>query len=189
MNMKTWLIERLGGLTIEQAEQRGGFEVYLEAYRSNVANAGTIVTPETAMQLSAVFACARVLAETMASVPLHWYQRQTHLALRGNAYCQIEYDERGRITEFWPLLPQNFISWKVVGSRRIYQYMDPDGKIRPISSEILWHLRGLGDGLDGYSPIGLMRRAVSLGMSAEEFGNRFFENDARPGVVLEHPGR
>ena len=34
-----------------------------------------------------------------------------------------------------------------------------------------------------------MRRAVSLGMSAEEFGNRFFENDARPGVVLEHPGR
>ena len=77
MNMKTWLIERLGGLTIEQAEQRGGFEVYLEAYRSNVANSGTIVTPETAMQLSAVFACARVLAETMASVPLHWYQRQT----------------------------------------------------------------------------------------------------------------
>ena len=118
---------------------------------------GRIVTPETALQLSAVFACARVLAETMASVPLHWYEKRPdggrrpadefylgkvlqnpndfmtgfeliellmkHLALRGNAYCQIEYDERGRISEFWPLLPQNFISWKIEGSRRIYQYM------------------------------------------------------------------
>ena len=47
----------------------------------------------------------------------------------------------------------------------------------------------MGDGLTGYSPIGLMRRAVALGLSAEEFGERFFENDARPGIVLEHPGK
>lgn len=223
MSMRTWLIDRLGGVPAEEIEQRGGIEVYLEALNSNKANAIGIVTPEMSLQLSAVFACARVLAETMASVPLHWYEKRAdggrtsadnfylaqvlqnpnafmtgfeltellmkHLALRGNAYCQIEYDERGRISEFWPLLPQNFISWKIEGGRRIYQYIDPTGKITPISSEILWHLRGMGDGLEGYSPIGLNRRAVSLGMSAEEFGERFFENDARPGVILEHPGK
>lgn len=223
MSMRTWLIERLGGVTAEEAERRGGFEVYLEAMRANRENAGITVTPDTALQTSAVFACARVLAETMASVPLHWYEKQAdggrkpadefylaqvlanpnefmtgfeyvelqmkHLALRGNSYSQIEYDERGRISELWPLLPQNFIGWKIVDNRRIYQYMDVDGKIRPISSDILWHLRGLGDGMDGYSPIGLMRRAISLGINAEEFGNRFFENDARPGIILEHPGK
>jgi len=30
---------------------------------------------------------------------------------------------------------------------------------------------------------------VGLGMAAEEFGSRFFGNDARPGGVLMHPGR
>ena len=41
MSIRTWLIERLGAIPAEEAEQRGGFEVYLEAFRSNVENAGT----------------------------------------------------------------------------------------------------------------------------------------------------
>lgn len=34
------------------------------------------VTPETAMQLSAVFSCVRLLAETIASLPLNFYETQ-----------------------------------------------------------------------------------------------------------------
>jgi hypothetical protein len=53
----------------------------------------------------------------------------------------------------------------------------------------VWHLRGLSsDGLVGLSPIQLMRQAIGLGMATEEFGARFFGNDARPGGVLQHPG-
>jgi hypothetical protein len=51
------------------------------------------------------------------------------------------------------------------------------------------HIRGLGyDGNVGYSPISLARQAIGLAMATEEFGARFFSNDARPGAVLEHPG-
>jgi len=37
---------------------------------------GVSVTPETAMRLAAVFACVRILAESIASMPLHLYRRR-----------------------------------------------------------------------------------------------------------------
>jgi HK97 family phage portal protein len=221
MSVRTWLLEKLGGVPAEQLEKRS-WEVVLNAYKENRQSANGIVTPESSLRLSAVFACVRVLAETMASIPLQMYERKSkgereritdhplirvlddpnpymtqfdvtetlvqHLALRGNAFCQIDYDERGRIVGLWPLPPQNIIESKIQGDQRLYLYQD-EKDTRWISSEIIWHLRGIGNGLWGYSPIGLMRRAVSLGLSAEEFGWRFFENDARPGIVLEHPGK
>lgn len=39
------------------------------------------VTPDTAMQLSAVFACVRLLAETIAGLPLNFYEQQAGGAL------------------------------------------------------------------------------------------------------------
>ena len=221
MSIRNWILEQLGGVPKE--EMRGGWEVVTDAMRENRENSEGIITPDSAMQYSAVFACVRVLSETLASVPLHHYERlpnggrkyaqdfelgnvlknpnpfQTgfefievlmkHLATWGNAYSQITYDARGRVVELWPLLPQNILGSRIEGNRRIYQYQEENGRISSISNDVLWHLRGLGTGLDGYSPVGLMRRAVSLGLSAEEFGKKFFDNDARPGIVLSHPGR
>jgi len=37
---------------------------------------GVLITPETALQTSAVFACVRVLSETIASLPLQIYQKK-----------------------------------------------------------------------------------------------------------------
>ena len=54
------------------------------------------------------------------------------------------------------------------------------------------HVRGLSlaeDGVLGLSPIDCMREAVGLALAAEAYGARFYRNDARPGVVLKHPGR
>ena len=51
------------------------------------------------------------------------------------------------------------------------------------------HIPGLGyDGIIGYSPIAMARDAIGMGMAAEEFGSKFFNNGARPSGVLEHPG-
>ena len=33
------------------------------------------------------------------------------------------------------------------------------------------------------------RQAIGLALATEEFGSRFFGNGARPGSVLEHPGK
>jgi HK97 family phage portal protein len=45
-----------------------------------------------------------------------------------------------------------------------------------------------GDGLNGYSVIGFARKSFESGMMADEFAYRFYKNDARPGIVLQHPG-
>jgi HK97 family phage portal protein len=52
------------------------------------------------------------------------------------------------------------------------------------------HIPGLGfDGLLGYSPIAMAREAVGLAMATEEFGARFYNQNAQPGIVLKHPNR
>ena len=34
----------------------------------------------------------------------------------------------------------------------------------------------------------MARDAIGMGMAAEEFGSKFFNNGARPSGVLQHPG-
>ena len=200
------------------------WSVYVETMEKNREAAGGIVTPNTAMRFSAVYACVRVLAETMASLPLILYERLDrgkrraqdhylypllhdevnelmtafdfwetitgHVALWGNAYIQVDHDEVGRVKSLWPLLPGNVIEKRRDGNRRFYHYQLPTGRMQWLSSDIIWHLRGLGgNGLDGDSVVGYARKSIKLGLNALEFGNRFYENDARPGIVLEHPAK
>jgi HK97 family phage portal protein len=115
---------------------------------------------------------------------------EAHLAAWGNGYSRIESDGSGRPKALWPLHPGSLIQTEKRNGIKYYQFRSGDGKNPWYSQFEIWHLHGLGDdGERGYSPIQLMRRAVGLGLSAEEFGAKFFENDARPGIVLEHPAR
>ncbi len=187
------------------------------------SDSGVSVTANTALKTAAVFAAVRILAETLASLPLIVYKRQergkvrapthalseilksspndemtsfeyretlqSHLALHGNAYSTIETDGRGRVTELFPLRPDRMLQIVKIDGRWAYQYQLPNGKAQWFDEFQIWHLRGLAsDGRIGYSPIHLMRQAIGLGLAAESFGARFFGNDARPGIALEHPG-
>jgi len=92
----------------------------------------------------------------------------------------------------WPLRPDK-MKVRRRGGRLEYVYKLPssmDAQTVVLPAERVLHVRGLGfDGIVGYSPIQLARQAVSLGLATEEYGARFFGNDARPGGVLEHPGK
>jgi len=202
--------------------EKRDFEVVLQAWRENAAESEGIITPDSSLRMAAVFACVRILAETVASLPLIVYERlergkrraqdfylyellhdrpnsrmtaleyretiQSHLVLWGNAYSRIVYDSQGRIEELWPKHPGGMIQTEVRAGMKYYQFQESTGRFTWYSEAEIWHMHGLGDdGERGYSPIALMRKAVRLGLSAEEFGARFFENDARPGIVLEHP--
>lgn len=183
--------------------------------------AGVSVTHESAMKMTAVFACVRVLAETIASLPLIVYRRNRdgskerapefylydllhnspnpimtsfqwretmmgHLATWGNAYSKIEYDERGRILGFMPLRP-DWMDVVIANNEKGYVYQRPSGQMILTEADV-FHVAGLGfDGLTGYSPIAMARKAIGLGLAAEEFGAAFFGNGANPGGVLEHP--
>jgi phage portal protein BeeE len=60
---------RLGGTT---TERNAGIQYPQPAYAENAA---VPVTEDTAMQMSAVWACVRLLSETVASLPFHVYKR------------------------------------------------------------------------------------------------------------------
>lgn len=69
------IAEALAGLFQRTAASYSPWDDYWYRPVEQESTAGVAVTTSTAMQVSAVFACVRVLAETVASLPLHVYRR------------------------------------------------------------------------------------------------------------------
>jgi HK97 family phage portal protein len=121
----------------------------------------------------------------------------THLLLWGNAYAQIIRNGRGEVLALYPLMPDRMVVDRDARGRIYYEYTrsDADAKTLGKKSSVLlmpedvFHIPGLGfDGLVGYSPIAMAKRAVGLGLACDEYGAAFYANGAQPGGVLEHPG-
>ena len=186
---------------------------------------GMRVSADSAMRLAAVYACVRILSETMASLPLvvyraradggkdrvtdHWLYRvlgknpnryqnpfewremlQGHLALRGNAFCQILANGRGEITELIPIHPDRVRMELLTDGDYRYRIQNQPGHELVLPRGEVWHLRGLSsDGLLGLSPIELSRESLGMALAAQDYGARFFNNDAKPtGGWIEFPG-
>lgn len=119
-----------------------------------------------------------------------------HLVGWGNSFSERQLDGRGRTIAVWPLRPDRMQVTRGAPTADgspgplTYQYRLPEplGNVVELPASRVLHIRGLAfDGLIGYSPIELMRRALALGIAAQEYGERTFENDARPGAVYTHP--
>lgn len=111
-----------------------------------------------------------------------------HLALRGNAFCTIT-APRGTITELLPKHPDRMKVELLPGNEYRYAYLEPDGTTTRYPRGEIWHLRGLSNnGLMGLSPIEMQRDVIGLGLGAQEYGARFFANDATPPGWIEMPG-
>lgn len=185
---------------------------------------GAKVSHESAMKLTTVMGCVKVLAETLAQVPLEVYRRlpnggkekaknhpiynvlhnqpnawqtsfqwrllmQSHVALRGNAYSEIISGPRGVVDQLIPRHPDRVKIEKLVNGSFRYQVKNDDGTTRPLDRGRVLHIRGLSDdGITGLSPIEVEREAVGVALAAQEYGARFFKNDASPPGWIEHPG-
>ena len=194
--------------------------------------AGQTVNEKTSMQLTAVYACVRVLAESIAGLPVHIYRnngkgkervadhplcrilhdepnpdmtsfvfRETmmsHLLLWGNAYAQILKARGGQVIGLFPLLPDKMkVDRDPKTKKLVYTYTKSDDQ-NPnfkgasqieLKQEQVLHIPGLSfDGLVGYSPIALAKNTVGMALACDEYGAKFFENGARPGGILKHPG-
>lgn len=193
---------------------------------SQANGGGVIVTADTAMRMSSVYACVRVLAESMAILPFvmykpdgkggkqritdHWLYRlmakapnrfQTpfewremlmgHLALRGNAFCQIIEDGAGGISELLPLHPDRVTVELLDNGAWRYRFVDRTGATQIYRRDQVWHLRGMsGDGIVGMNPIEVQRSTIEAALSAQAYGNLLFANNARPGGGwIEYPGK
>lgn len=183
---------------------------------------GKMVNARSSMQTTAVFACVRIIAETIASLPLHTYRyvgdgkerdydhtlyrilhdepnaemtsftfRETtmaHLLLWGNAFSQIIRNGRGDVMGLYPLLPDKMAVDRDSKGEIYYAYKK-EGQTYYLGPDEVLHIPGLGfDGVMGYSPVALAKNAIGLNIAAEEYGGRFFANNATPSGILSTAG-
>ncbi len=114
---------------------------------------------------------------------------QGHLSGWGNGYAQIVYDNAGRRKELWPLRPDRMTVGRSPSGELIYPYTTEDNRKVIFQWWEILHLRGLSfDGLVGYSPVGVARRAYTSKLRKEEFEENFYANSARPDVALKTTG-
>ena len=211
-------------------EKRGSLKYppkwLLEWVSGGTSKTGIAINEENALKYSAVFACVRVLAETVASLPLIIYRRlsgkgkeravdhylysvlhdkpnkeQTSfewrefmmlsLTLWGNSYNELVFNNAGQVAEIWPLLAGRMeVKRNNNTNELVYEYRNTKEQIIKFPAWKILHIRGLSsNGLTGLSPIKMAKESMGLGLAAEEYGARFFANDASPKGLLEHPSR
>lgn len=181
------------------------------------ADSGVPVNDHTAMQHLAVYSCVRLLADSIATLPIDVYRKQggarfnlptpmvledpdpdingfefiqqvvTSLALRGNSYELVTARDKFE----WPTqrLPLHPDDVQVTRNRDDGR---PDYKVHNTlvpRSDVL-HIRRLtlAGHVTGLSPITQARQAIGLGLAAERYGARWFGDSADPSSVLETEG-
>lgn len=116
-----------------------------------------------------------------------WRERvMAHLALWGNHYSEI--DNSGDVAALWPLHP-SVVEPRFENGDLAY-LVHESGQRRQVPRQNMLHISGLAmDGVVGLSPLAMMRQAIGVSVAAESYAGRFFANDARPSVLLKHPGQ
>jgi HK97 family phage portal protein len=140
---------------------------------------------------------------------------QCHALLWSNCYAEIQRDNGNRALALWPRNPARIRPYRLLqpliakGERypagsMVYKTtegmeaidLDPENPQyretveRIIPKEDVLHIPGMTfDGRVAPSVVQLARQAIGLAMATEKYGAKFFANGARPGGIIEHPGR
>jgi HK97 family phage portal protein len=182
----------------------------------NFEDLPTAVTFDSAMQLSAVWACVKLIAETVSSLPITVYKKtetgrkiavnhplsilfsgkvnryQTrieffetvmlNLVVHGNAYCQIQ-RLGDRIIGLLPLMSSQMEVTLLKDGSLAYEYSH-DGGIQVFSEKSIWHLKLMGNGVIGMSPLEHQKLTLGIAQSAEKQTGRIYKNGGKPSGVL-----
>lgn len=112
-----------------------------------------------------------------------------HLLLWGNHYSRIEWLNNGSASALYPLMPWCVEPYRLKNGEQRYRILMADGKEDLPADEIL-HVPGMGyDGIKGVSVIQYQRDALGTAKAMDLFTGSFFANGAKPGAILETPGR
>ena len=174
------------------------------------------VTFDSALQLSGVWACVKLLAETVASLPVGVYKMgengreladnhpiyrlltkkpnkyQTkveffetlmlNLVIHGNAYCKI--DRLGNeIVSLLPIMSSQVETVLLKDGTVVHEYYAESG-VQVFASESIWHLKLMGNGIVGMSPLAYQRNTLGIAQAAERAVTKIYKNGAKPSGVL-----
>ena len=210
---------------LHRDERRDISSAEFEAAVNKVITADTVVdathqpyiTEEGALNLTAVWACVRILSETVGTLPLHLYRRTAcgrerqydHLCHRlvqaPNSYstrfdlmhhlmvsCALWGNGYARIFRDKRYRPARL---KFIHPARIEPILTDNDELfyRSDTGELLpnenvIHLRGLStNGYKGKSPIAVHRDNLALSVSAQLYGKRFFDQGGNMSGVFKYP--
>lgn len=178
-----------------------------------------VIGIDSALQVSTVWACVKLLVETIASLPLFVYhtdsagrrtlvrdnelyavlhdspnKRMTahefwefmllNLVLRGNAFARIERGIGGRAYALWPMSADQ-MEVKVLADGSLAYAYSIDSATLIYGEEDVLHIRGMGNGVVGMSPLDYMRASVGLAVSAQNHTAATYRKQARrPGILM-----
>jgi len=118
---------------------------------------------------------------------------QTHALLWGNGFAEIERNGRGEPIGLFQLDPSATKPQLTKGEndrRRLQFRTSLHGESAELPARDVLHVFGYShDGISGISPVLAHRNAIGLATAMEEFGAKFFANDAKSGGFLMHPGK
>jgi HK97 family phage portal protein len=174
--------------------------------------AGEPVTVETALRLSTVWGCVRLLADSVSTLPLHVYRGDDRDPIPTPPLFQRPSADFPELADWlWAVMASVLLrgnAWGVVTARagagllpaqvdlvhpdRVAVVVNGDGTqtIRiggePYDRADLFHVKAypFPGSMLGLSPIAYAREAIGLGLGAEKYGARFFGDGATPQGVL-----
>lgn len=114
-------------------------------------------------------------------------QAMTSLLLQGKSYNQVLRDRAGRVGEIWPLLPENCELDRTKSGKLV---LVVEGESNAWTMDKVWRINGLStNGIEGLSPIGLMRETIGGAMAMDHYSSAIYGNGAKPGGVLAMDGK
>ncbi len=115
-----------------------------------------------------------------------WHRVAVSLLMDGNAFIATVRDESGSVVALYPLNPRSVVIVQTQDGRDVvFQH---NGKEYD-RSQILWIPAFTIPGEPrGLSPLEIARQAIGLGLTAEEYGARFFGQGASMTGIIQHPG-
>lgn len=114
-------------------------------------------------------------------------QMLANLLLQGNAYSQVLRDRAGRVAELWPLMSERCHLDRTKAGKLV---LVVEGEPHSWDMNKVWRVNGLTtNGIEGLTPIGLMRETVGAAMAMEHYSSAIYGNGAKPGGVLTMDGK
>lgn len=183
----------------------------------NMTWAGADVSQRSSLQVSAVFACVRLLSDTVSTLPAATYTRvdgerrpypepawvvepdlgvtrqdflqqvMVSLLLDGNAFIQVL--RAGIDAAALVVLDPQRVEVRRNAETRRPEYVIDQGKAVLPNSDVLHitDLRRPGD-LRGISRVTELRQTIGLARALDEFASRFFGNGSTTSGIIEFPG-
>lgn len=112
-----------------------------------------------------------------------------HCLLRGNAYAEVQRDNRGAPIRLVPYHPDHVSMVRIrTTGRYAYDVSLPEGGTRRVLPEDMFHLKDRSDdGIIGKSRLARTRETFGVAIASERYAGSTFRNGAAMSGILSHP--